>query len=82
MPHFFRLSIEACDALSAASLSAGGGGLQGATDLDDEGFVSIRISQLVLDKMLEIDPSLDLDNPVELSEFITDLVHGTMESWQ
>jgi len=82
MARYYRLSIAACDALSAASLAAGGGGLKGATPEDDDGFVSIQISQPVLNKMLELNPSLDLDNPVELSEWIQDLVHNNLWDWQ
>jgi len=77
----YRLSVAACDALSAASLSWGGGGLEGMTDVDDDGYVSLVISEEVLAKLLQIDSSLDTSNPVELSDMIIDLVHGNMQGW-
>ena len=74
----YRVTQAACDAMSASSLSWGGGGLGATAGPDEEGLMTIYLAEDVTSRIERLTPSLDLCNPLELSEWIIDLTHGEL----
>lgn len=73
----FRITEEALRALSAEALIEGKMFSVGSViGPDADGYVAIKMGQETIDQLLALDPGLDIDNPIELSEMLKELVYS------